>query len=192
MPAGMHWKDAGAVLTVNIQNLKIKRLSDNKSITINGSHTVTNVNGGLLVQLPTLNNITHTIASSNMTITFDDNTQRAWQVARKRVFTYNNGVVLTITGNHTSGNNTGIAEWGTNRFGHAFTSSITSPLVFRQDCSLRLTSGQIKHEGFATATVTFGLDVSGNPTSCPGSGHYYLKLSWTGPAGNTHNMILPY
>ncbi|HEY0355689.1 MAG TPA: hypothetical protein VGC29_05770, partial [Flavisolibacter sp.] len=127
-----------------------------------------------------------------ISITFDDNSQRTWNVARKRVFTYNNGVVLTITGTHTEGNNTQIAEWGTNRFGHAFTTSITQPLVFRQDCLLRLTSGQVKHEGFATATVTFGLDASGNATTCPGSGHYYLKINWTGPNGNSQELIKPY
>lgn len=191
MPAGVRWKDAGAVLTITIQNLKIKRLSDNKSITINGTHTVTNVSGGLMFQLPNLNQIIHTI-NGNISISFDDNSQRTWNVARKRVFTYNNGVVLTITGTHTEGNNTQIAEWGTNRFGHAFTTSITQPLVFRQDCLLRLTSGQVKHEGFATATVTFGLDASGNATSCPGTGHYYLKINWTGPNGNSQELIKPY
>jgi hypothetical protein len=127
-----------------------------------------------------------------MTITFDDNSQRTWNVARKKVFTYDNGAVLTITGNHTDGNNNQIAEWGTNRFGNAFTTSITQPLVFRQDCLFRLTGGEVKHQGFATATVTFGLDANGAATSCPGTGHYYYKLSWTGPAGNTHNIILPY
>lgn len=191
MPAGVRWKNQGAVLTITIQNLKIKRLSDNKSITINGTHTVTNVTGGLLFQLPNLNQIIHT-ASGNLTISFDDNTQRSWQISRKRTFTYNNGAVLTITGTHSDGNNTQIAEWGTNRFGKAFTTSITQPLVFRQDCLLRLTSGQVTHQGFATAVVTFGLDASGNPTTCPGAGKYYYKLNWTGPNGNTHNLILPY
>ena len=191
MPAGMRWKNPGAVLSVTIQNLKIKRLADNKSITINGTHTIVNETGGLLIQLPNLNHITHSI-SGNLSISFDDNTQRSWQVSRKRDFTYDNGVVLTITGTHTEGNNNQIAEWGTNRFGNAFTTSITQPLVFRQDCLLRLTSGQITHAGFATAVVTFGLDASGNSTGCPGSGKYYYKLNWTGPNGNTHNVILPY
>lgn len=191
MPAGMRWKNPGAVLTITIHNLKIKRLSDNKSITINGTHTITNETGGLLIQLPNLNQIIHK-TSGNLSISFGDNTQRTWQVSRKRTYTYNNGVVLTITGTHTDGNNTQIAEWGTNRFGNSFTTSISQPLVFRQDCLLRLTSGQVTHQGFATATVTFGLDSAGNPTACPGAGNYYYKLNWTGPNGNTHDVILPY
>ena len=193
MPAGTRWKNAGANITLNFQNFKIKRLTDNKSITINGSQTLTNVSGGLMMQLPMLGNITHTVSSSNMSIKFDDNTQRTWQIARKRVFTYNNGVVMTISGNHTIGNNTGVAEWGINRFGHAFTTSISQPLVFRQDCLGRLTSGEIRHEGFATATATFGLNSAGSPTTCPGAGAtYYFKLSWTGPGGNSQSVILPY
>lgn len=192
MPAGTRWKNAGAALTVNIQNLKIKRLSDNKSITINGTQTITNVTGGLLINLPNLTNIIHTITSSNMSITFDDNSQRTWNVAHKRTFTYNNGVVLSATGIGVTGNTTTATEWGTNRFGHSFVTSITAPLIFRQDCSGRLTSGEVKHEGFATAVATFGLNASGQPTTCPGTGNYYYKLVWTGPMGNSVSAILPY
>jgi hypothetical protein len=193
MPAGVQWKNAGAVLTLTYQNFKIKRISDNKSIIINGAHTITNVTGGRLIDLPTQGTIVHAIASNNMSITFDDNTQRTWQVARKRTFTYNNGIVLTITGMHTAGNNSNIVEWGINRFGNAFTTSITEPIVIRQDCNARVTKGQIKHEGLAAAaTVTFGLDVNGNATTCPGNGNYYYKITWTGPAGNSLTVIKPY
>jgi hypothetical protein len=192
MPQGVRWKDAGATITATYQNVKLTRTADNKSVTINGSHNLTNVSGGLLYNLANLQTITHTLSSNGMTLKFDDNSQRTWQVARKHTFTYNNGIVTTITGNHTNGNNTGIAEWGTNRFGNAFTTSITQPMVIRQDCSFRLTSGEIKHDGFGTGTATFGLNAQGNPTSCPGLGLYYMKLSWTGPGGNTYSTILPY
>jgi hypothetical protein len=193
MAAGVHWKDAGAAITVTYQNVKITRVSDNKSITINGTHTITNASGGLLINLPTLVTITHTITSSGMSVTFDDNTERTWQVARQRVFSFNNGVVITTTGTHTDGNNTHIAEWGTNRLGHTFATSILEPLVIRQDCNFRLVSGKVEHKlPLVTAVATFGLDASGNPTSCPGAGHYYFEVVWTGTAGNTHTIILPY
>lgn len=192
MPQNMRWRDAGAQLTVNYQNLRLTRIADNKSIVINGTHLLTNVNGGLLYQLPNLNNITHTIQSSNMSITFDDNSQRVWQVARQRVFTYNNGIVITTTGLHTAGNITGITEWGTNRFGHAFTTAISSPLVMRQDCLFRLGSGEVTHQGFATVTVKFGLDAQGNATGCPGANAYYGRITWTGPNGNSVTHLFPY
>ena len=190
-PAGTRWKNAGAAITVTFQNLKIKRLADNKSITINGVQTLTNVSGGLLANLASLQNIVHTITSNNMSITFDDNTQRTWQVGRKRTFTFNNGAVMTVTGIGVAGNVTNAAEWGTNRFGHTFITTISHPLVVRQDCNFRLTAGEIMHQGFATSSVKFGLDANGNPTTCP-QGVFYYKLTWTGPAGNSHSVILPY
>ena len=193
MAQGIRWRDAGAAITITFQNLKITRLSDNKSITINGSKTYTNVSGGLLINLPTLGTITHSISSNGLSLTFDNNTQRTWQVAKQRVFTYDNGVVITTTGTHTEGTATGIAEWGINRFGHAFSTAITQTLIVRQDCNFRLTSGEVLHTRLAgTATVTFGLDISGNPTTCPGTGHYYMKIVWVGIGGVPHTVILPY
>ena len=191
LPAGVRWKDAGAQMTVTYNNLKITRVADGKIATINGTKVITNVNGGLLTDLPG-KTITHTITSSGIVISFDNGTQRTWQIARQRVYTYNNGFVATITGTHTEGNVTNIAEWGTNRLGNSFTSSITQPLVIRQDCNFRLTSGTITHtRGAATATAVFGLDASGNPTSCP-TGSYYYKLTWTGLNGALKSIILPY
>lgn len=193
MAQGIRWVNAGAVVNVNIQNLRITRVSDNKSITINGTHTYTNVTGGLLINLPTLGTITHTITSNNMSVTFDNNAQRTWQVAKRRAFTYNNGIVITGTGMHTEGSITGIAEWGINRFGRTFTTAISQPLVVRQDCNFRLTSGKVDHvTPVFNASVTFGLDSAGNPTSCPGTGAYYMKIIWTGPSGNPHTIIWPY
>ncbi len=193
MPQNVRWKDAGATITVTYQNLKITRVSDNKSITINGTKTITNQNGGLLFQLPTLNTITHLINSNGMTITFDNGAQRSWKVARKHVFTYNNGIVLSVSGNHSENGVNNIAEWGVNRYGGVFTSVTDAPIVIRQDCNFRITAGQVTHTTpNITASSTFGLDASGNPTACPGAGPYYLKLVWTGPGGNSHTIILPY
>jgi hypothetical protein len=193
MAQGTKWKDAGAAVTVTFQDLKIKRLIDNKSITINGTQTYTNVSGGLMINLPTLGSITHRVTSPGLTVTFDNGAQRNWQVAKQRVFSYNNGAVLTTTGFHSDGNNSNIAEWGTNRFGATFSSAITSPLIFRQDCNFRLTSGAVAHSTPAfNVSVTFGLNASGQPTSCPGSGSYYYKAVWNGLRGDTLTVIAPY
>ncbi len=185
--SGTRWKEAGAVLSVTITNLKITRLSDNRSITLNGTETITNVSGGLLVNLSSLGSITHTIAG-NLNITFDDGSQRTWQTAKKRIFTYSNGLVITTSGNGTNG----ASEWGTNRKGNSFTTTIVDPLVVRQDCSFRITSGKVKHDRLGTTIVTFGLNASGVATSCPGTGSYYMKVEWTGPAGATFSGIYSY
>jgi hypothetical protein len=128
-----------------------------------------------------------------MSITFDDGSQRVWQIAKQRVFTYSNGIVISTTGTHTDGNTTGICEWGTNRLGNAFATQIVAPLVIRQDCMFRLTSGQVKHTKLLRSVeATFGLDITGNPTSCPGAGPYYMKIVWTNALGVSTTVILPY
>lgn len=193
IPSGVYWKNAGAAVTINIKNLKITRVRDNKSIVLNGTKIITNVSGGLLLDLSSLGSITHTISSDNMSITFSNGSQRAWHIAKQRVFTYNNGIVITTTGTHTDGANTGISEWGTNRFGVAFTALIAQPMVIRQDCDFRLTSGQyviIRNDN--TSTLTFGLDANGEATSCPGTGTYYFKVVWINSGGVTITKILPY
>ncbi len=194
MPVSSHWIDAGAVLTITAQNLQITRVRDNKRITLNGIKTITNVSGGLLQNLSSLGTITHDIASNGFTITFDNGVQRIWKVAKRRVFTYNNGIVITTTGTHTEGLIQHVSEWGTNRFGNPFVTSISEPLVVRQDCDFRLVSGQVMHERMIVdVVVTFGLNASGNTTSCPGTGvPYYFKCVWTGLNGNTRTVILPY
>jgi hypothetical protein len=192
MAQGVKWKDVGASVSVNFQNVKITRTRDNKSITLNGTQTFTNVSGGLLANLWQVNTITHRISSSNLSISFNDGSQRSWQVDKQRVFTYDNGYVITTTGLHTEGTTTGIAEWGTNRLGNSFTTAITTPLIIREECGFRLTEGSVQHKtNLFTATVTFGLDVDGHPTTCP-AGNYYFKVLWTGPNGGTGTVILPY
>ena len=194
--AGTHWTTAGDVVTVQFNNVTIKRLLDNKSIIFNGTHTYTNVSGGSLLSL-TSNNaspITHTITSTNMSITFDNGTQRTWSFARQRKFSYNNGLVITESGLHTDGSTTGISEWGTNRFGNSFTAQIAEPLVVMSSCSWQVTSGTyILTNSAGVLTLTFGLDSAGSATGCPIAGaSYYFELVWAGSGGKTYTFILPY
>lgn len=195
MPLAQNWGEQGAVLTVETSGLHITRLSDNKSITISGTQTYTNVTGGRVVLLTTGSSpIIHDIASNGITVTFDNGSQRNWQVAKERTFSYDGGIVISTTGTHSEGGVTNISEWGTNRFGSAFTSAITQSMIIRQDCSWRITDGQITHRGgLGTVVATFGLDATGTPTSCPGiNGTYYLKAVWTGNNGNSATAIYPY
>ena len=192
MPLTQHWKDAGAVVTANVQNLRITRISDGKSIVVNGTIMATNVSGGRLRDLSSLGTIVHTITSTGVTVTFDNSTQRTWQIAKKRTFTYNNGVVITTIGTHTEGTVTGVSEWGTNRFGNDFITAITQPMVIREDCNWRLVSGQVTHSRLlANVVVTFGLDSAGNPVTCP-SGTFYMKIVWTNVNNVVRTYIIPY
>ena len=191
-PSGTKWDVAGAAVKVEFRDLKVTRSSDKKSVTISGEQTYTNTSGGLLSELSSLESITHTIASSGLSVTFSNGSKRTWQVAKQRLFTYNDGVVIAVSGKHTEGDKTNIAIWGNNRLGTSFTTSINEPLVIRQNCSFRLTSGTIEHTvGSIVASATFGLDANGSPVSCP-SGNYYYKVIWTGPNGNSFTAMRPY
>ena len=192
IPIGVRWRDTGAVVTVDFQNLKITRIRDGKTITFNGTYTYTNVTGGLLVDLATRDSITHTITADSVSIEFADSATRVWSVSRQRVFTYNDGIVITTTGTHSDGTNTNVSVWGTNRYGNSFETLITQPKVIQQSCDYRLTSGQTETiRPAVTTTVTYGLDSNGDPTSCPGTGTYYYKVVWV-INGKTYTWIAPY
>jgi hypothetical protein len=194
MAKGAEWKNAGTAITVHYEDLKITRRNDGKSITLNGSETYTNVSGGLVTQAASLGSIIHTITSSELSVKFDDASERTWNIARQKEFTYSNGLVITVTGIHTEGDQNNITEWGINRFGNSFATIIDTPVVVKQECDFRITAGKITHSTEAyTASATFGLDAAGNATTCPGTGHFYYKLGWTRNSnGNSFTIILPY
>lgn len=198
LPLNTRWRTAGAQLTVKIDSLKITRVADNKSITINGTKYITNVTGGLLKNLPFApagTSITHAITSPGMNVTFDNGTTRSWQIAKNRKFTYGNGgFIINVTGTHTEGSINNISEWGLNRFGNAFSIQIIDPLTIRESCQWRLTSGKLIHTRIALPiTVTYGLDSSGNPTTCPAIGsNFYFKAEWTNLQNQPKSIILPY
>lgn len=186
------WSQAGATYTITYQNLKITRKSDNKAIILNGTKTVTNVSGGKLRNLASrVDPIIHEVKSTDMSITFENGTQRQWSFARRRSFSYDNGIVVAISGIGTASQ--GAAEWGTNRFGKAFVHSIIQPLVVKQSCDFRLVSGQTAHVvGQFSSTVTFGLDATGNVVATCPTGDFYYKAVWTLPSGQTYTLIAPY
>ena len=196
---GVHWSDAGAVVTVSFNNLAIIRLSDNKTITLNGTHTYTNVSGGSLASINSNNSdsVIHTITSSNMSITFDNGTTRTWSVARKRVFMYNGpgDLIIIQYGTHTDGTLQGISEWGTDRYGNSFTAQITYPLWITEGCGWQLSEGRyVLTNAAGVTTVTFGLTSTGQvANSCPVAGSfYYLQLQWEGVRSNAYSVLLPY
>ena len=193
---GVVWRDAGAVVTVTFNKLAITRLIGNKTITLNGTHTYTNVSGGSLLSLPDNPgaSIIHTITSSDMAITFDDGSKATWNVARQRTFTYNDGYVITQTGTHTVDSLTNVSMWGTDRYGNAFTVDILQPYVVTVSCSWLLTSGEVQLSlPHVTATATYGLNSSGVAEGCPVTGYYYYEVSADFTAsGKIYTVILPY
>ncbi len=191
MPLNARWKDAGASMSVEIKNLTITYLLRNKSIVINGTKSIKNISGGLVRPFIGLGTVIHEI-EGNMSIVFNNGASRKWQIAKRRTFTFNGGLIITTSGNATVDGTTNVSEWGTNRFGNTFITAITQPLVVKQDCGFRLTAGQVTHSKMrSTVTTTFGLDSNGVAVSCP-QGSFYCKIAFVGNNGVSKTKIVPY
>jgi hypothetical protein len=188
---GKKWKDAGAVLTVEFKDYKVTRKSDNKYIILNGTHTLTNVTGGLLKELANgkrTADIQHKVGGSP-SITFDDGTKREWTVSRFKTYKKLTGSNFQVT---ISADPAKVAVSGINRAGREFTTEITKPVVVTTVCGLaKPISGVVIHKKIERElTVTFGVDVNGVPatTSCPER----FKLNWTNALGKAKEIIATY
>lgn len=191
------WSVPGSVLTITFNNYKVTRLSTGKSITLNGTKTVTNVSSASYTywNLPMdgVTSIDHKVRGS-LTITFDDGTIRAWSVARHRKVTRTNtfAYTLALSGDTSVSGFSSIESWGVNRKGENFYGSTTSPIVFSTSCYGEPISGVYVHEGIArTLTVTFGVNADGTvntSANCP----YGLKLDWINAAGTAKDLVVAY
>ncbi len=189
---GARWRDVNAQLTINFINYKVNR--NGKNITVNGTHNLVNVSGGLISELssekPT---IVRTVTSNDMNVTFDDNTTRQWSVAKRRTWEYNSGnTKLTISGEGSVNSLNSVCAWGTNRKGKSFTTQITSPVVCLKNCGWgKPVSGTKIHTvEDRTATVTLGTNSNGDvdPGNCPSN----FKVEWTGRKGKQREHIGTY
>ncbi|MFN0200377.1 MAG: hypothetical protein ACKVTZ_02595 [Bacteroidia bacterium] len=193
--AGTRWRDQNAVLEVTHNNYKVIRQSDNKSITFNGVKRITNVQP---FNFQTLSKELKE-RGNNLSITFDDGTQRTWSLARRWIFTFvsvNPAVVnCSITGDSTLNGVTNTMVWGTNRDGVMFKNSTPIPILttIGGACSPRNPSaGKWVHnlDGKGTLTATLGVDANGNAVS---SGCAYgYKLEWLGVNGGTASVVKAY
>ena len=171
---GTHWEQAGATIIYKYINFTVTRVATGKSITLNGTKTFTNVNGGHRWQVGTL--ITSYIqrASGSMTASFDNGTSRTWNVARQLTYTGTPGqFVLTVDGFGSAGEFENLVVWGTNRQGEEFFTQITQSVVHKQACDWDPVSGIKIHQIPAdskSATITFGFDSNNQPIvgdDCP-------------------------
>jgi hypothetical protein len=187
---GTKWADAGAVLKITYNNFKVTRLSNNKSMTFNGTHFITNYSGGIVTRIGFGSTNTTTIIRRlrgfNLNITFDDGTTRTWSVARTRTWTGANGIAtsLTIAGDTSMAGVNFTEVWGTNRAGKIFTTVANTPIYFTKSCGWFLPiAGKRTHTvNGRVSTLTFGLDANGAPgapASCP---NHYL-VTWTSALG---------
>ena len=192
---GMHWMEKGATIAVTFTDYKVTRLADNKSITFNGSHSVTNVNGGLVLKMMVGDTIVRKIRA-DMSITFDDNSTRKWQAARTHTYTLNNTELsISTKGDTTIGGVANIAVIGENRKGLPFAVVISKAVVVNSSCGWHhpVSGIRIHNKGGGSGheiTVTYGVDANGNEvsTGCP----EYYKLNWTNKKKEQKELIKKY
>lgn len=198
----VHWNAKGAKIIVTYDNYKVTRVADNKSITFNGKVTATNVNGGGVWVLLSGTPVIHQLRGG-MVITFDDGTTREWAVARTRTYALSVAMVLTVEeAGDTLIAGKKVAYWGKNRAGDQFWLSIDKSVI------TNIFGGQLcrfykPYQGVVVVastvagannslTITYGVDVNGNPITgaldCP----YGYKLNWTDAAGTPQQLIIKY
>ncbi len=185
------WSQTGTVVTVNFINLKITKVNTGNWVILNGIKTWTNVSGGVIANLgTTATAIVHKV-SGVLNATFNDNTTRAWNIARQKTYTgtYPNDIVRSVDGFGSANGYNQLEAWGINRHGEQFYTQILQTVVMRKACDWDASSGIVKHQipsDNKSATITFGFDSSNQPitgTNCP----YEYKVDWV---KNTHSGTL--
>lgn len=184
---GKRWKDAGCVLQVDYLSYKITRASDSKSVQFNGTQLLTNITGDgwwELLVTKTKSSIATSVTGTNLNVLFDDGKTAVYNINRKFTYTYPNNI-LTCTGEGIGSADglSSLENYGTTRDGDAFTSQVSTPIVWNFTCGW-----WAPIQGKAVIKVdskdfsldcTFGVDASGNPVSvganqCP----YGWKVEW--------------
>jgi hypothetical protein len=172
---GMRWYQQGATVMIRHINFTITKVSNQKSITLNGIKVHKNVSGGVIWQLGNgINAIVHR-TWGHVNVTFDNGTSKTWNVARQKTYTGNppNHLILTTDGFGSAGGFDNLVVWGINRQGEDFYTQIIQPVVHRQVCDWDPCSGIKKHSIPAdskSATLTFGYNSNNQPITgneCP-------------------------
>lgn len=180
---GARWKDVNAKLTIDYIDYKVTRVNDNKSLTFNGTNTLTNTSGGnaVLLVFGMQNQLIHDVNGNNLIVKFDDESTSTFNLSRRYTHTYSNSV-YQVKGEGTGTENgiSNLENWGITREGDNFTSQVVEPVIWNSTCGAhKPVEGKLeiivdaKDFNFLT---TFGVDASGNvvTSGCP----WGLKVEW--------------
>ena len=193
IPQGTFWVQPGATMNLKLINYTVTRVATNKTMVLNGIKNYTNVTGGHIGLLGiTYDTIVHEVSGS-LQATFENNTTRTWEIARRKTFTGASGQLeITLEGFGTSGEMNNLVTWGVNRAGEEFYSQIQQPIVLKETCDFNAVSGIKKHmipSDSKSATVTFGFNDNNQPIG-PGECPTKYKLDWE-KNGNSGTLYLP-
>lgn len=165
--AGNRWTDRNAVLETRFVNYTVTRPVNgaNRSITINGYHHITNVNGGRVVLATSANRVIHKVRGV-LQVNLDNGGARRWNVYRRVTYSASNNVLtVTVAGDTTIGTLTNIVLAGFNRYDYDFNVRLTNPIVSNSTCGFwRPVSGEriyTANSGSNQISVKMGLNSAG-------------------------------
>ena len=197
--SGQRWKKAGCVLKVDFLAYKVTRASNGQSIELNGTQNLTNISGGTWFDLLFLGqvNLISSITGSNLNVKFNGSATAVYNINRKFTYTWANPVLTCSgVGIGTSGGLNSLENYGTTRDGDAFTSQVSSPIVWNTTYGWGAPLAghliiKIASKSFDLDCL-FGVNSAGIPINLGTNQHAYgWKLTWT--VGTTsQNKIIPY
>ncbi len=171
---GTNWHKAGATVVFRYINFTITRVATNSSVTLNGTKTLVNVNGGIRWMVGTYIDSYVEKVSGTMQASFDNGGSRTWNVARQLTYTGTPGqLILAVDGFGTAGSYNNLVVWGTNRMNEEFYTQITQSVVHKEVCNADPVSGIKIHQipsDSKSATITFGFNDNNEPIvgdECP-------------------------
>jgi hypothetical protein len=187
--AGTKWKVAGSVIKIEYLNYKVVRASDQRSFTLNGVQQLKNESGGNWVDLLFSNQtLVTSITGSNLQVTFSDGKTAVYNVNRKATYTLPGGILTAkLEGIGSSNGLNNLENFGTTRNGDAFTSQVSTPIVWNLTCGGAVIQGAVSITNTTknfTVSFLYGVDQNGNPQTvganqCP----YGWKFEWPGVNG---------
>jgi hypothetical protein len=133
-----HWKDAGCVMKVDYLNYRVTRASDGEYIELNGTQMLTNISGGTWWELYTFTqpNLASSVTGTNLSVNFNGAGTATYNINRKFTYTLSSTYILSCTGEGigSSGSLNNLENYGTTRDGDAFTSEVSTPIVWNSTC----------------------------------------------------------
>lgn len=191
---GQRWGIPNSSLSARFIDYTVTRVSNGKSLTLNGNKLFRNVTGGFVFLVGTLQDSVTFETTATLQAVFDNGSTRNWNVARRTTFTGNQDTLqLSITGFGASGTYSNLVMWGTNRESNEFYTSITTPVVHKELCDWDPCSGVKVHvvpAASVSTTVTFGYDDNNQPVTgddCPTR----FRIDWVknGQSGTVYQPL---
>jgi len=185
---GAKWSDAGAVLKIDFNNVRVTNNVNGNTITVNGTYYARNVNGGKAFSDA---QVVHKVWGNGST-TFGSGETNAWFLNRERTFTNNSGVLTISTrGDTTIAGKQNVIIWGTNRKGKPFWIQTDAAILLSSQCFGKVMSGRQLFSGLsAEFSVTHGVKADGTPndTGCP----FGYKVEWKNQKGENKSAVISY